>query len=159
MESEVKPFLLIRLAEYPALPRLCFMLKSLHFSFSLPPPWPQGLIYWYETMPVLVFGGWKIHVPSFGPELSENTWFCVNHAPSSLFSPGVSFQKWNNTSNCFQGNRKYMCQIWLRSIGKGIILPHCPFPSILAPVVVFRYETMPVFEGCKMHLPSLVYIR
>ena len=91
-----------------------------------------------------LFLGMENTCPKFGPDPSENAWFCVKPTPSPICPRGWFFDM-KTRKYFFPVDEKYMCQVWSTSVEKFTILRQThPFPY-LPWGLVFRYENMPVF--------------
>ena len=140
--------------KYPSLLGVCFLLKSLRFSFSPSPLSPQVLVYRY------VSGVWKIHVPCL-VNIRRKMHEFASTSPLHPFRSRDWFFDMKSRQHLFPGDEKCICQVWSRSVGKCTILRQTyPFPH-LRQGLVFRYEIRSVFisRGCKIHVPNLVQIR
>ena len=117
------------------------------YDFASNPPLPHfalgvGFSIWNHAN--ICFREMKNTCAKFGPDPSENEWFCIN-PPLPHFGPRSWFSKWNSASICFRGIKNNVTNlVQIRRKVHDLDQSHPYFP-ILAPGLVFRYETMPVF--------------
>ena len=78
-----------------------------------------GFSIWHHAS--IFFRVMKNTCAKFGPDPSENSWFCIKPNPLSPFWPPDWFLDMKSRQYLFLEDGKYMCQVWSWSVEKCIL--------------------------------------